>query len=115
MNFTQTLAQLKKIQGKTHSFKLPEKVRAYTSPLNVILMILVLWSGYYVVDLSNSIKRETQVFGQAQEEEIRLNQDFAELQYEHSQAVDAKLVSTAAKEMNMYQPADEDVVILPIK
>lgn len=83
--------------------------------LNVLLLAGVLASGYYVVDLNNSIKHQTQLYGRGQEEEIRLNQDYAELQYEHSQAVDLKLVHTAADKMNMAAPSANNTVILQLR
>ena len=83
--------------------------------LNVLLLAGVLASGYYVVDLNNSIKHQTQLYGRGQEEEIRLNQDYAELQYEHSQAVDLKRVHTAAGKMNMVLPAPQNTVILQFR
>ncbi|MDO5356975.1 MAG: cell division protein FtsL [Conchiformibius sp.] len=83
--------------------------------LNVLLLAGVLASGYYVVDLNNSIKHQTQLYGRGQEEEIRLNQDYAELQYEHSQAVDLKLVHTAADKMNMATPSANNTVILQLR
>lgn len=102
----------KKVQQQ---FRLPENVKPYATKLNLILLALTLWSAYHVVDLNNNIKRETHAYGKAQEEEIRLNQDFAELQYEHSQAVDAKLISTAAKEMNMHEPTEQETVVINIQ
>lgn len=112
MDSSEIMRTAKKVQQQ---FRLPEPVKPYATKLNVILLGLVLWSAYHVVDLNNSIKRETHAYGKAQEEEIRLNQDFAELQYEHSQAVDAKLVGAAAKEMNMREPAEHETVILHLK
>ncbi|EFG31123.1 cell division protein FtsL [Simonsiella muelleri] len=91
---------------------LPEKVKPMATKTNIILLILVLWSAYYVVDLSNSIKQETQLYGKAQERGIRLDQDFAELQYSLSQAVDTKIINNAASKMNMHEPSVEETVIL---
>ena len=91
---------------------LPEKVTPMATKTNIILLILVLWSAYYVVDLSNSIKQETQLYGKAQERGIRLDQDFAELQYSLSQAVDTKIINNAASKMNMHEPSVEETVIL---
>ena len=91
---------------------LPEKVNPMATKTNIILLILVLWSAYYVVDLSNSIKQETQLYGKAQERGIRLDQDFAELQYSLSQAVDTKIINNAASKMNMHEPSVEETVIL---
>lgn len=112
MDSSEIMRTAKKVQQQ---FRLPENVKPYASRLNLILLGLVLWSAYHVVDLNNSIKRETHAYGKAQEEEIRLNQDFAELQYEHSQAVDAKLVGTAAKEMNMREPNEQETVVLRLR
>ena len=91
---------------------LPEKVKPMATKTNIILLILVLWSAYYVLDLSNSIKQETQLYGKAQERGIRLDQDFAELQYSLSQAVDTKIINNAASKMNMHEPSVEETVIL---
>ena len=91
---------------------LPEKVKPMATKTNIILLILVLWSAYYVVDLSNSIKQETQLYGKAQERGIRLDQDFAEVQYSLSQAVDTKIINNAASKMNMHEPSVEETVIL---
>ena len=91
---------------------LPETVTPTATKTNIILLILVLWSAYYVVDLSNSIKQETQLYGKAQERGIRLDQDFAELQYSLSQAVDTKIINNAASKMNMHEPSVEETVIL---
>ena len=91
---------------------LPEKVKPMATKTNIILLILVLWSAYCVVDLSNSIKQETQLYGKAQERGIRLDQDFAELQYSLSQAVDTKIINNAASKMNMHEPSVEETVIL---
>lgn len=85
------------------------------SKLNILLLAGVLVSGYYVVDLNNSIRHETHLYGKAQEEEIRLKQDYAELHYEYSQVVDLKLVDAAATKMNMALPNPQDVVVLPVK
>ncbi|WP_304334498.1 cell division protein FtsL [Conchiformibius steedae] len=83
--------------------------------LNILLLAGVLASGYYVVDLNNSIKHQTQLYGKGQEAEIRLNQDYAELQYEHSQAVDLKLVHNAAGKLRMHAPAPQETVILQFR
>lgn len=83
--------------------------------MNTILLLAVLASGYYVVDLNNSIKHQTHLYGKAQEEEIRLNQDYAELQYVHSQAVDLKLINAAASKLNMVLPNPQDTVVLQFR
>lgn len=83
--------------------------------LNGVLLLGVLASGYYVVDLNNSIRYQTHLYGEGQEEEIRLNQDYAELQYAHSQAVDLKLIQSAASKMNMRAPEPDETVILQFR
>ena len=51
------------------------------SKMNFILLLAVTLSALYVADLRLGIKRQTHLFGKGQEEEIRLNQDKAELLY----------------------------------
>lgn len=85
------------------------------SKLNFILLAAVTLSALYVADLRMGIKRQTQIYGKAQEQEIRLNQDQAELTYEHSRYADAALIEAAAKELNMHEPAEHDTVSLAIK
>ncbi|XXQ67536.1 cell division protein FtsL [Neisseriaceae bacterium B1] len=80
------------------------------SKLNIILLLAVTLSALYVADLRMGIKRQTNLYGKSQEEEIRLNQDRAELLYEHSRYSDAKLVSEAAAKMNMHEPPAKDIV-----
>lgn len=94
---------------------LPQKVKPMATKTNIILLLLVLWSAYHVVDLNNNIKQQTQLYGKAQEREIRLNQDYAELQYQLSKAVDAKVVNNAAVKMNMHEPSAEETVILQFR
>lgn len=94
---------------------LPKKVQPMATRTNIILLLLVLWSAYHVVDLNNNIRHQTQLYGKAQEREIRLNQDYAEIQYQLSQAVDAKVVNNAATKMNMHEPSPEETVILQFR
>lgn len=80
------------------------------SKLNLILLLTVTLSALYVADLRMGIKRQTQLYGKGQEEEIRLNQERAELLYERSRYSDAKLVSAAAQKMNMREPQTKEIV-----
>ncbi len=95
--------------------KLPEKVKPMATKTNIILLLLVLWSAYHVVDLNNSITHETQRYGKAQEQEIRLNQDYAELQYEFSQAAETKMINNAAVKLKMHAPSAQETVILELR
>ncbi|SSY71175.1 cell division protein FtsL [Alysiella crassa] len=95
--------------------KLPEKVKIMATKTNIILLLLVLWSAAHVVDLNNNIRHETQIYGKAQEQEIRLNQDYAELQYEFSQASENKIINNAAKKLNMREPSVEETIILELR
>lgn len=95
--------------------KLPEKVKPMATKMNVFLLLAVLWSAYHVVDLNNNIRHQTQLYGKAQEQEIRLNQDYAELQYELSRAVDVKVINTKASKMNMRTPSVEETIILELR
>lgn len=80
------------------------------SKLNLVLLLVVTLSALYVTDLRLGIKRQTQLYGKVQEEEIRLNQERAELLYEHSRYSDTKLVSEAAKKMNMHEPNEQEII-----
>lgn len=92
-----------------------EKAKPMLTKTNIALLSAVLGSAYYVVDLTNSIKHETHLYGKAQEQEIRLNQDYAELQYELSQAVDVKIINNAAMKMKMHEPSVQETVILELR
>lgn len=85
------------------------------SKLNFILLAAVTLSALYVADLRTGIKRQTQLYGKSQEQEIRLNQEQAELTYELSLYSDAALIGAAAKELNMREPTAEDTVALDMK
>lgn len=85
------------------------------SKLNVVLLAAVTLSALYVTDLRMGITKQTKIYGKEQESEIRLNQDQAELTYEHSRYSDAALIEAAAKELDMHKPADEDVVDLALE
>lgn len=82
------------------------------SKINLILLLAVTLSALYVTDLRLGIKRQTQLYGKAQEEEIRLNQDKAELLHEQSRYSDAKLVTEAAEKMNMHEPRNKEMVVV---
>ena len=75
-------------------------------------MFAVILSALYVVDLRLKIKWQTTAYTKGKEEEIRLNQDNAELLYERSQLADAALVEQSAKNMNMYRAADKETVMV---
>lgn len=83
--------------------------------LNLILLAAVTASALYLADLRMNIKQQTQIYGKAQELEIRLNQEHAELNYEHSRYADVALVEAAAKELDMHRPADADTVDLAVE
>ncbi|MCG7657612.1 cell division protein FtsL [Wielerella bovis] len=82
------------------------------SKLNFVLLVAVTLSALYVTDLRMSIKRQTHLYGKGQEEEIRLNQDRAELMYERSKHSDAQQVEQAALQMKMRKPTPEETVAL---
>ena len=75
-------------------------------------MLAVTLSALYVVDLRLKIKWQTTAYTKGKEEEIRLNQDNAELQYERSQLADAALVEQSAKNMNMHRATDKETVVV---
>ena len=75
-------------------------------------MLAVTLSALYVVDLRLKIKWQTAAYTQGKEEEIRLNQDNAELLYERSQLADAALVEQSAKNMNMHRATDKETVMV---
>ena len=69
-------------------------------------------SALYVVDLLFKIKWQTTAYTKGKEEEIRLNQDNAELLYARSQLADAALVEQSAKNMNMHRATDKETVMV---
>ena len=81
------------------------------SRLNFLLLAVTL-SALYVVDLRLKIKWQTTAYTKGKEEEIRLNQDNAELLYERSQLADAALVEQSAKNMNMHRATDKETVMV---
>jgi cell division protein ftsL len=80
------------------------------SKMNFILLLAVTLSALYVADLRLGIKRQTHLFGKGQEEEIRLNQDKAELLYEQSRYADVKQVVQAAEKMKMHAPSPVNTI-----
>lgn len=80
------------------------------SKINLILLPAVTLSALYVTDLRVGIQRQKVLYGKAQEEEIRLQQDKAQLIYEHSRYSDTKLVSQAAEKMKMHEAKDHQIV-----
>ncbi len=80
------------------------------SKMNFILLLAVTLSALYVADLRLGIKRQTHLFGKGQEEEIRLNQDKAELLYEQSRYADVKQVVQAAEKMKMHAPLPANTI-----
>lgn len=84
------------------------------SKINFVLLLAVTLSALYVADLRMGIKRETHLYGKGQEEEIRLNQDRVELQYEQSKYSDIRLVSQAAEKMNMHKSTASETINLKI-
>ena len=81
------------------------------SRLNFLLLLAVTLSALYVVDLRLKIKWQTTAYTKGKEEEIRLNQDNAELLYERSRLADAALVEQSAKNMNMHRATDKETVM----
>lgn len=75
-------------------------------------MLAVTLSALYVVDLRLKIKWQTTAYTKGKEEEIRLNQDNAELLYARSQLADAALVEQSAKNMNMHRATDKETVMV---
>ena len=75
-------------------------------------MLAVTLSALYVVDLRLKIKWKTTAYTKGKEEEIRLNQDKAELLYDRSQLADAALVEQSAKNMNMHRATDKETVMV---
>ena len=75
-------------------------------------MLAVTLSALSVVDLRLKIKWQTTANTKGKEEEIRLNQDNAELLYERSQLADAALVEQSAKNMNMHRATDKETVVV---
>lgn len=84
------------------------------SKLNFLLLLAVTLSALYVADLRMGIKRQTHLYGKGQEEEIRLNQDRAELLYEQSKHSDTQQVLQAAEQMNMRKPEPNETIPLRI-
>ena len=82
------------------------------SRLNFLLLLAVTLSALYVVDLRVKRKWQTTAYNKGKEEEIRLNQDNAELLYERSQLADAALVEQSAKNMNMHRATDKETVMV---
>ena len=75
-------------------------------------MLAVTLSALYVVDLRLKIKWQTTAYTKGKEEEIRLNQDNAELLYARSQLADAALVEQSAKNMNMHRATGKETVMV---
>ena len=75
-------------------------------------MLAVTLSALYVVDLRLKIKWQTTAYTKGKEEEIRLNQDNAELLYARSQLADAALVEQSAKNMNMHRATDKETIMV---
>ena len=82
------------------------------SRLNFLLLLAVTLSALYVVDLRLKIKWQTTAYTKGKEEEIRLNQDNAELLYARSQLADAALVEQSAKNMNMHRATGKETVMV---
>ena len=82
------------------------------SRLNFLLLLAVTLSALYVVDLRLKIKWQTTAYTKGKEEEIRLNQDKAELLYERSRLADTALVEQSAANMNMHRATDKETVMV---
>lgn len=82
------------------------------SRLNFLLLLAVTLSALYVVDLRLKIKWQTTAYTKGKEEEIRLNQDNAELLYERSRLADTALVEQSAANMNMHRATDKETVMV---
>lgn len=82
------------------------------SKLNFVLLVAVTLSALYATDLRMNIKRQTHLYGKGQEEEIRLNQDRAELMYERSKYSETQQVEQAALQMKMRKPKQDETVAL---
>ena len=82
------------------------------SRLNFLLLLAVTLSALYVVDLRLKIKWQTTAYTKGKEEEIRLNQDNAELLYERSRLADTALVEQSATNMNMHRATDKETVMV---
>lgn len=82
------------------------------SRLNFLLLLAVTLSALYVVDLRLKIKWQTTAYTKGKEEEIRLNQDNAELLYERSRLADTALVEQSAANMNMHRATDRETVMV---
>ena len=81
------------------------------SKINFFLLVAVTLSALYLVDLRNGLRRETQLFGKGQEEDIRLRQDAADLQYQYSRLSDKTFIGEAAKKMDMHTPVPQETII----
>ena len=82
------------------------------SRVNFLLLLAVTLSALYVVDLRLKIKWQTTAYTKGKEEEIRLNQDNAELLYERSRLADTALVEQSAANMNMHRATDKETVMV---
>ena len=82
------------------------------SRVNFLLLLAVTLSALYVVDLRLKIKWQTTAYTKGKEEEIRLNQDNAELLYERSRLADTALVEQSATNMNMHRATDKETVMV---
>lgn len=77
---------------------------------NLVLLIILTVSAFYMVDLRVGIQYQTKLYGKAQEQNNRLNQGEAALMSEFNVNSDARLVLEAAKQMDMFKPSEDEVV-----
>ncbi|MCG6502989.1 cell division protein FtsL [Kingella sp. SNUBH-2017] len=80
--------------------------------LNILLLVATVASALWTVELQSHIRQQIYLVGKGREEEIRLKNEYADLQYNYSHDVDTQVVGETAARMKMRLPrADETIKV----
>lgn len=83
--------------------------------LNTVLLLLVLASGFAVVNVQNQSRQYFIALDKAQKQEIKLDQDYARLKLEQARLANHKLIKVAAEKQALNPPSAHNTVMVERK
>lgn len=83
--------------------------------LNVVLLLLVAVSGFFVVSVQNQSRLNFIALDKAQKQEIKLDQEFARMKLEQARLSNHKLIKVAAEKQLLNPPSAHNTVMLERK
>lgn len=83
--------------------------------LNIFLLIVVMVSAFSVVSLQNQYRVNFIALDKAKKQEIRLNEDYAQLRLQQAKLANHKLIKVVAEKQNLRPPAATNTVMIEQK